>query len=345
MTSQHACRSINSPARLVYIWVIFLCLSLPQISVAATAEKSHSVVDSVSTVNPGSELWREVRQRGVATSGTTQVKGVDSEILINPHGDQWARFRIHEVVTYGALALAAVALIILLFFMIRGRIKVEGGFSGSMVRRFSSFQIIAHWFLASVFIFLGVTGLVLLFGRTTLIPLLGHETFSLWASLSKQGHNLLGLLFLASLLLMLFSLVKRNLYEKGDLKWLLTAGGVLGKSHPSIGFFNLGEKGLFWLVIFLGLVISASGIILLFPSFGQGRVVMELSHITHVIAALFLIAVSFMHMYLGLGGVEGALEGMKSGYVDINWAEAHHDRWAQECRDKDQIVAYSSPPK
>ena len=65
---------------------------------------------------------------------------------------------------------------------------------------------------------------------------------------------------------------------------------------------------------------------------------MELSHIAHAVGALLLIAVSFGHMYLSLFGVEGALEGMKSGYVDINWAEAHHDRWARECRDQNQII-------
>jgi hypothetical protein len=30
---------------------------------------------------------------------------------------------------------------------------------------------------------------------------------------------------------------------------------------------------------------------------------------------------------------------MKSGYVDINWAEAHHDRWAKECHEKDLVVS------
>jgi formate dehydrogenase subunit gamma len=323
---------------LVAVSVILLsCLSW-QSGAAATGAREHPV-DDVSAISPGAELWREVRQRDAILQGTTQVKGMDSDILINSYGDTWARFRINEVVTYGAAMLLAMLLLIAAFFLVRGRIRIKSGLSGDRVRRFNGFQMVAHWMLAAVFLFLGLTGLVLLFGRSALIPLFGHEAFSVLALASKTGHNYVGLLLVVSLLLMLVGLVKRNLYEKGDLKWMLTAGGMLGKSHPSIGFFNLGEKCLFWLVIGLGMIIAASGIVLLLPIFGQGRVVIELTHIVHVGSALSLLAVSFFHMYLGLYGVEGALDGMTNGYVDINWAEAHHDRWARECRDRGEVIA------
>ena len=65
---------------------------------------------------------------------------------------------------------------------------------------------------------------------------------------------------------------------------------------------------------------------------------MELSHVIHVGGAVILIAVSIGHMYLGSVGSEGSLEGMKTGYVDISWVEAHHDRWAKECHENDMII-------
>ena len=328
--------SILLPAFLI-LWIALVCLAVPGFAAAAGPEQPHPV-DGVATVNPGSDLWREVRQRGLPTHGTTQVQGVDSDILINPWGDPWARLRINQVLTLGGLLLGGVVALILLFYMLRGRIRVAGGFSGNRVRRFRRVQIVVHWVLAGSFLFLGLTGLILLFGRSLLIPLLGHSAFSVLASLSLWSHNIVGPLFLLSVLTMLVVLVRRNLYEKGDLQWLLTAGGALGKSHPSIGFFNAGEKCLFWLVIGLGLVISASGLVLVTPVFGQGRLVMEAAHLVHVSSTLGLIALSFIHMYLGLFGVEGALDSMKSGYVDINWAQAHHDRWAQECRERGEVV-------
>jgi hypothetical protein len=30
---------------------------------------------------------------------------------------------------------------------------------------------------------------------------------------------------------------------------------------------------------------------------------------------------------------------MKSGYVDINWVEAHRDRWAKECHENEQVIS------
>ena len=105
------------------------------------------------------------------------------------------------------------------------------------------------------------------------------------------------------------------------------------------GFFNMGEKSWYWLVILVGLAISASGMILVMPNLGQGRVIMEISHVVHVLGAIVLIAVSIGHMYMGSFGTEGSAEGMISGYVDINWAEAHHDRWAKQCRDRNAIVS------
>jgi formate dehydrogenase subunit gamma len=315
--------------------IVLLFVSLPPLSQAATNDGGDGVLNK----NPGSDLWREVRQRDITIEGSSQIKGVDSHILINPQGDRWARFRVNALVSYGATALAVIILVILLFYLIRGKLGVEGGLSGRMVHRFTDYERIVHWTMALLFLFLAITGLILLLGRTFLIPVLGQEIFSLLASASKEGHNLMGPIFIVSLFMMLFSFVKRNIYEKGDLTWLLKGGGMIGKSHVTGGFFNMGEKTWYWMVVLVGLLISASGAILVSPNFGQGRVIMELSHVIHVGGAVILIAVSIGHMYLGSVGSEGSLEGMKTGYVDISWVEAHHDRWAKECHENDMIIS------
>lgn len=290
-------------------------------------------------IHPSADLWREVRQRDLVLPGTSQVRGVDSGVLINVRGDQWARFRINKLAHYSPYLLAVIFTLLVLFYALRDKVRVEGGLSGRMVKRFNETERIIHWTLAGVFIFLALTGLVLLLGRSLLIPLFGKEGFSLLASASKEGHNLFGPLFLVSLLAMLVSFARRNLYEKGDLTWLLRGGGFIGKGHVSGGFFNMGEKSWYWMVILIGLVIAVSGLILVLPHFGQGRVVMEVSHVIHVIGAVVLIAVSIGHMYIGSIGTEGSAEGMITGYVDINWVDAHHDRWGRECRDRGQVVA------
>jgi formate dehydrogenase subunit gamma len=319
--------------------LLLVGLMLPQVSLADGPPKQVDFPQGVSTERLGGDLWREVRQRDIQSSGISQVKGVDSGILINARGDQWARFRMEELSTYGGIAIAGIFAIIVLFYVVRGRVPIEGGLSGRMVRRFTDYERIVHWTLAIVFLFLAITGLILLLGRPLLLPLFGKEVFSILASASKEGHNLFGPLFLVSLIMMLISFARRNIYEKGDMTWLIRGGGLIGEGHASGGFFNMGEKTWYWMVILIGLVIAISGLILVSPNFGQGRMIMGLSHVVHTIGAIILIAVSIGHMYLGSIGSEGALEGMKTGYVDINWADAHHDRWGKVCHEENLIIS------
>jgi len=320
--------------------LLLFCLVLPQLSPAAGPPTNQDFPQGVSSISPGSELWREIRQRdGAILEGTSQVKSVDSGVLINARGEEWARFRVTKLSSYGGIAIAAIFVIVILLYVVRGKILIDGGLSGRMVRRFTDYERIVHWTLAIVFLFLAITGLILLLGKPLLIPLFGKEVFSVFASASKEGHNLFGPLFLVSLVMMFLSFARRNIYEKGDLTWLLKGGGIIGDGHVSGGFFNMGEKTWYWMVILIGFVIAISGLILVSPVFGQGRWIMELSHVVHTIGALILITVSVGHMYLGSIGSEGAMEGMKSGYVDINWADAHHDRWGKVCHDENLIVS------
>ena len=321
---------------------LFIMLQAP---LASAQQQPPPSPEGVSALNPGSDLWRDIRGRDLqfrevgGNSGVTQVRGVDSGVLINARGDSWARFRRGELSKYGGGAIAGVFVILVLFFLVKGQIKIHGGASGRMLQRYTSFQRIAHWTLAVVFLVLGLTGLVLLLGRPLLIPVFGKEIFALLATSSKFAHNLLGPLFGVSLIMMLISFAGKNLYEKGDIDWLLKGGGAFSKEHPSSGYFNTGEKLWFWLLMLVGLAITVTGLILMFPSFGQGRHVMELSHVIHSIGALVLICVSLGHIYMGSIGTEGAYQGMKTGYVDVNWANTHHDRWAQESEAEGKVLS------
>ena len=69
---------------------------------------------------------------------------------------------------------------------------------------------------------------------------------------------------------------------------------------------------------------------------------MQLALIVHGIVAVLFIAGSFGHIYIGTIGSEGSLEGMTTGYVDENWAKAHHDRWYAEVKNQPQPPAHES---
>ena len=231
---------LNRMLMALFVLVLVMPLFAPQARAdgGATAGK---------VTNPGAELWREVRQREAPLAGATQVTGMDSGVLINTMGEQWRRFRMEQLVPVAGALIGGVLGLILLFHLFRRGVRLEHGRSGNYIQRFKEIDRILHWYVAIVFIFLALTGLILLTGRVVLIPVFGHEVFSAIASASKEGHNLFGPLFLAALVVLFFTFAARNLYARGDFTWLVKGGGMLGV-HASAGFFNMGEKIWFWLV-------------------------------------------------------------------------------------------------
>jgi formate dehydrogenase subunit gamma len=321
--------------------LILLCLVvlLPLLTPAAARAQTTESAQAIPVPNPSADLWREVRQREGIVAGRTQVAGVDSGTLINPYGETWRNFRMQQLIPYSGYLLAGVLLLLTLFYFIRGKIKVDAGLSDRKLFRYSLYERTIHWFIASVFLFLALTGLILLYGRPLLIPLMGQEGFSLLASASKEGHNLFGPVFAVALLLIFIRFVRRNIYQKGDLTWLLKGGGIIGKRHVPSNFFNMGEKSMFWLLALVGVVIVGSGLVLVFPVFGQARITMELAHVSHAVTTVLMIAVILGHIYIGSVGMEGALDGMTTGYCDLNWAREHHAQWAERCEQEGEVVS------
>ena len=68
--------------------ICLLLLVLPGVVGASGPPQPKDYPDGVSSINPGSDLWREVRQRGLPAQGVTQVQGVESGVLINANGDR-----------------------------------------------------------------------------------------------------------------------------------------------------------------------------------------------------------------------------------------------------------------
>jgi formate dehydrogenase subunit gamma len=293
--------------------------------------------------NPGADLWRAVRQREAlqGQAGQTQAKGVESGVFINASGDRWRHFRMSRLIPIGGWLLGGMTCVILLFYLLRGRIKIEGGRCGYLVPRFSVNQRVAHWFLALLFLFLGLTGLILLFGRFVLLPVIGPEAFSAIASASKEGHNLFGPIFPFAVLGVFALFLRGNGFGWKDVRWFLKAGGLFGKHMEPSGYYNAGEKTWYWVVVFGGLAVSVSGYVLDFHILGQSRQVMEWAHMVHAVGALGLIVASLGHMYIGSVGMEGAFDSMSQGYVDANWAKEHHADWYDDMERAGMVIPES----
>ncbi|WP_193825229.1 formate dehydrogenase subunit gamma [Oceaniglobus indicus] len=302
------------------------------------------------------DLWRGVRFDTVDMR--TQVNGPATDVLVQDTGMWWLEVRRGPLPRYGLYLLGGTLAVLALFFLIRGRIRIEGPITGRTLLRFTGIERFAHWLLAASFILLGLTGLFSLFGRKVLIPTFGHDSFASAAAVTKWLHDSVSWAFMLALILIFVFWVIHNLPDRTDLNWLAKGGGLVGSAHPPAKKFNAGQKLIFWSVVIFGTSISVSGLSLLFPFelhlfaptfallndwgvagwFGQAPFPADLTpqeemayaQLWHAILAFVLTAIIFGHIYIGTLGMEGAFDAMGSGEVEEEWAREHHSIWAAE---------------
>jgi len=175
-------------------------------------------------------------------------------------GEAWRQVRNNWLIPYGGALLLIVMGAIALFYVSKGTIKQHGTDTGRKIERFTPFERSAHWSNAIAFCILGISGMVMAFGKFFLLPVMGLTLFGWLTYALKNLHNFAGPVFAVSLVIIFVTFLRDNLPSRGDLVWLLKGGGLLsGKEVPSHRF-NAGEKLVFWGgVFFLGIVVVGSG--------------------------------------------------------------------------------------
>jgi len=275
-------------------------------------------------------VWRDVRS---GKEEYTSIKGRETGVLIQTYGETWRQLRNGPITVYGGWLLVIVFAAIALFYKLRGRIMLHDKPTGRLIERFTGFERACHWTMAISFSILAITGLTILFGKHVLLPVIGYTLFAWLTQLCKHLHNFIGPIFLVSLLVCVVIWIRDNLPALYDFKWFIKAGGLISGEHVPSGRFNAGEKVWFWVgALVLGLIVSASGLVLNFPNFDQVRAVMIEANVVHAIAAIVFMAMSFGHIYLGTIGMEGSYESMRYGYVDETWAKEHHEHWYNDVK-------------
>ena len=308
------------------------------------------------------ELWRALRYGSANISVSSG--GPAAEIIMQDGGMRWLEFRNGPLAKNGAYGLIFVFLFLCLFYVGRGKILIDGKKTGRTIVRFNAIERFGHWLMAGSFVVLGITGLITLFGRFAVIPLIGHEAFAPLAIASKWIHNNISWAFMIGLALIFVMWVIENIPNRYDLTWLAKGGGIFKAGvHPPAKKFNAGQKLIFWAVIVLGSSISLSGLSLLFPfemplfastfahlnDFGVPQILgmselptqlsphqeMQFSQIWHTIVSFALIGIILAHIYIGSVGMEGAFDAMGNGEVEEQWAREHHSLWLDEVIEKE----------
>ena len=333
----------------------------------AAPQYDTEILDGVNG-DPGADLWRAFRFDEDQIS--TQVRGPATDILIQDRGMWWWQVREGPLIFWGGILLLGTIAALALFYLIKGRVRIDGTKTGRVMLRFTSIERFSHWLLAGSFIVLAITGLLTLMGRKFLIPTFGHEAFALVATGSKWIHNNISWAFMIALVLIFVQWVWSNLPDKTDVNWILKGGGLLTKGHPPAKKFNAGQKLIFWSVIVFGASISASGLALLFPFelqmfaptfekinavgvpgwFGfdplptalSPQAEMQYSQLWHAIVGFVLMAIIIAHIYIGSIGMEGAWDAMGKGWVEEQWAREHHSIWAEKKLKKGDVAPKKS---
>ena len=304
----------------------------PVVPVVEATTKAVPALPVGSTAKPGWNVppkWADVEQKGQYAS----VAGRETNVLIQDSGRDWRVLRNGPLTFYGGIVILVVPALLLLFFVTKGKIQLKAKLTGRLIERFNSAERVAHWTMAISFVALAATGLSLLFGKYVLMPWLGATAFSGIAVSAKVIHNFVGPLFMFSMVVMIVIFVKDNIWRAYDMAWLRKFGGMISGEHVPAGRFNAGEKAWFWIgVVLLGIAVSISGAILLFPNWNTSREIMGGSNLVHASLACIFIAMSFAHIYLGTIGMAGAYDAMRKGYVDETWAKEHHDIWYDEVK-------------
>jgi formate dehydrogenase subunit gamma len=275
-------------------------------------------------------VWGEVRS---GMKQYTSVQGRETDVLVQPSGQTWRALRDGQVSVYGGWALVLAFLALLAFYAWKGTIPLHEPETGRKIERFTPWDRSVHWATAASFTILALSGLVILFGKGVLLPLIGYTLFSWLAILAKNLHNFVGPLFIVCIVLLFFTFVRDNLWKSWDWTWFKHFGGLLSGHEVPSGKFNAGEKFWFWGgAILLGIVIGASGLVLDFPNFNQTRQTMQIANVVHSIATTIFMMAAMAHIYLGTLGMAGALDAMRTGYVDETWAKEHHEYWYEEVK-------------
>ena len=322
-----------------------------------------AIADQLGTLGGASdpELWRALRYGSANVTVSTGAPAAN--IIIQDSGMRWLAFRDGDLRTYGGYLLLGMIGVLALFYLGRGKIRIDGPLAGKTIQRFKAFERFGHWLLGGSFILLGITGLLQLFGRVALIPYFGKDAFAAYAVVGKWIHNNVAWAFMIGLVWVTVTWISHNIPNRLDLKWIAVGGGLFSKGvHPPARKFNAGQKLIFWSVVFLGVSISVSGLSLLFPFklplfaatfehlnaiglpqlLGLGELPttltpheeMQLAQLWHAIVAFVFIAIAIAHIYIGSIGMQGAFDAMGKGEVDEQWAKEHHGLWYEEVTGK-----------
>ncbi|WP_299809122.1 formate dehydrogenase subunit gamma [uncultured Shewanella sp.] len=314
-------------------WLSFIVISL-FVSTAAMADEA--------SLQP--QQWQPIKVEAIA-GDIPELRGMPTDPQLQlpaslpEEANETVLGYLAETDTIAFLVYAslfAVIALFIIFIVVNGISRLDDGFSGKLIKRWSGLSISVHWLGAIACIFLILTGLVLAGGRLYLEPSMNQSSWASLVGLSSGLHELMAFPFILGYILMILMWAPKQIPASYDLKWFAVLGGYLNtgkKHHPDAGFANAGEKLWFWVFALFGALMVISGLTMMYPeTFVVTKNTANTMLLVHIVSTIIITAFSVVHIFMATVMSEGGMSNMTSGYCDENWAKQHHNLWFKELK-------------
>jgi len=202
-----------------------------------------------------------------------------------------------------------------------------------VILRYTLIERAIHWITAFTYTYVLLTGLAFYSPHLYWIAsvLGGAPTSRFW-------HPVVALVFLAGVVWMLQAWREDMDITAVDRTWGQAMNRYINNDDanlPPAERFNLGQKYFFWVMLWAGLVLLVSGLVLWFPEWIplDFRVLLPSAILLHVVAALVTIGAFIVHVYMGTAMVRGGFTSIIRGEVSPAWARMHHRLWYERVTD------------
>jgi len=207
------------------------------------------------------------------------------------------------------------------------------------ILRHPTYTRVLHWTVAVFFFAALLSGLAIYSPWTFswLTPLFGG------GPMTRFLHPWFGIGFVIVWVFQFLNWRGLMIWTESDSKWLRKMDRYASNEETLepeyVGFYNGGQKLQFWEIVFGGLVLLITGLLMWFPEV-TGRLAMAISYVVHDISALIMLGGIIIHVYLSTVGAPGTLHAMTRGVVTRAWAWTHHPAWYREATGRDPRADY-----
>ncbi len=197
------------------------------------------------------------------------------------------------------------------------------------VKRYTVGARINHWITAVSLVLLALSGLALFTPKLFfLTALFGGGQWT------RTIHPWIGVVLFFSFALLFIRFWRANLPAREDVDWVAHSADLLAgreEKMPEVGKYNAGQKGVFWAMSGLIIVLIGSGIVMWDQYFYDLTTIPQKrwAVLIHAMAAVVIICVWIVHVYAAIW-VKGTIGAMTRGEVTGGWAWRHHRKWLRE---------------